>query len=227
MANGPLIELATLREYAEPVQPKIVFWMWFEGNDPIDLEKEKNSTVLIKYLEGDFTQKLMEKQNVIDDAITAELESRIPRMKNKMKNNRGKQESNIPFSKIAKLSHLRQRLSLRPKCSFDTDPLLKRIIESFKARVEGWSGELYFIYLPAYERYQDKKNLCKLKYLNMQRDKLIAMVKELKINIIDATELFDSHGDQLSLFPLQLTGHYTEDGYKLIAAEIDNRIRNE
>jgi len=59
----------------------------------------------------------------------------------------------------------------------------------------------------------------------MERKEVLAMVRELNINIIDASELFDSHGDPLSLFPLRVRGHYNSDGYKLIADEIDEHIK--
>ena len=48
--NGPLIELAALKEYAEPLKPKIVLWIYFHG-DFFDLAREMNSLILRKYLE--------------------------------------------------------------------------------------------------------------------------------------------------------------------------------
>jgi len=50
--NGPLIELAVLKEYAEPLEPKIVFWLYY-ANDIDDLGNEMNSSFLIKYLNED------------------------------------------------------------------------------------------------------------------------------------------------------------------------------
>ena len=40
--NGPLIELAALKEYAESRKPKIVLWVYFE-NDPIAFKEESKS----------------------------------------------------------------------------------------------------------------------------------------------------------------------------------------
>ena len=36
--NGPLIELAALKEYAEPLKPKIILWMYYM-NDFVNLDK--------------------------------------------------------------------------------------------------------------------------------------------------------------------------------------------
>ncbi len=180
-SNGPLIELATLSEYADHIQPKFIFWMWFEGNDLINLENEKKSTILMQYLDGNFSQNLFQRQQVIDKAIIADLEHIIAELEKKTAENRvenNKPEFNVSFSKIATLSHIRHRLDLSAKCSSDIDPLLKRVIESFKTRVQGWNGELYFIYMPASDRYEDKMNSCVKKRLNGERKQVLAMVRD-------------------------------------------------
>ena len=67
--NGTLIELATLKEYAEPLKPKIVLWIYV-NNDLYDLAHEMNSLILRKYLdENSFNQNLISKQNIIDDIL--------------------------------------------------------------------------------------------------------------------------------------------------------------
>src|SRR5688500_17872191 len=38
--SGPLIELAIIREYGLKLKPKIVFWYFYEDNDPVDLREE-------------------------------------------------------------------------------------------------------------------------------------------------------------------------------------------
>lgn len=39
---GPLHELAILKEYGSVVRPKVVLWVYYEGNDLADLSHEKN-----------------------------------------------------------------------------------------------------------------------------------------------------------------------------------------
>src|SRR5262249_1090715 len=43
LGNGPLAELATLKEYLPSLRPKAVLWVYFEGNDLDDLAREKYS----------------------------------------------------------------------------------------------------------------------------------------------------------------------------------------
>ena len=45
--NGPLIEYATLREYLEP-NVKNILWIYYEGNDIANLNRELNEKALYK-----------------------------------------------------------------------------------------------------------------------------------------------------------------------------------
>jgi hypothetical protein len=49
--NGPLLELASLVEYGPILPPKLVAWFFYEGNDLIDLELERRSPLLMRYLQ--------------------------------------------------------------------------------------------------------------------------------------------------------------------------------
>lgn len=40
--QGPLMTLATLRDYGLSLKPKIVLWFFYEGNDMTDLAEEKS-----------------------------------------------------------------------------------------------------------------------------------------------------------------------------------------
>ena len=68
-SNGPLIELAALKEYAEPLKPKIVLWLYYV-NDFEDLNIEMQSSILRKYLnEDDYSQNLIFRQEEIDAVL--------------------------------------------------------------------------------------------------------------------------------------------------------------
>ena len=64
--NGPLIELATLREFFT-TNTNIVLWFYYEGNDLEGIIKEKQNQILVKYLNNSkFTQNIKNKQSKID-----------------------------------------------------------------------------------------------------------------------------------------------------------------
>ena len=77
--NGPLVMLATIKEYAEIVKPKVVLWFYFEGNDLGDLRRERQNSILTQYLANkEFSQGLLNRQAEIDRALAAYLEN-IPK----------------------------------------------------------------------------------------------------------------------------------------------------
>ena len=66
---GSLFQLASIKEYAEPIQPKILLWFFFY-NDLDGLKNEMNSDILLKYLNNkNFTQNLINKQEIIKSKI--------------------------------------------------------------------------------------------------------------------------------------------------------------
>jgi len=68
--NGSLLEFASFKEYAEPLQPKIVLWVHY-ANDLSDLIfNEMRSSFLKNYFsDSKFSQNLISRQDEIDDAL--------------------------------------------------------------------------------------------------------------------------------------------------------------
>ena len=67
--GGPLIMLAQLREYLPALRPRTVVWCHFSGNDLLDLRRESEHPLLVRYLEPGFTQSLAAKQEAIDRGL--------------------------------------------------------------------------------------------------------------------------------------------------------------
>lgn len=64
--NGPLLQLAGLREYGAFLEPKYVFWFYTENNDLDNLRFEFSSPFLKNYLTPDFSQNLIKRTREID-----------------------------------------------------------------------------------------------------------------------------------------------------------------
>ena len=73
--QGPLNTLATLKDYVKTLKPKFVFWFFYEGNDVSDLIYERQSPLLMRYLEGNFNQTLVGRQAEINQALGTYIES--------------------------------------------------------------------------------------------------------------------------------------------------------
>ena len=231
--SGPLNQLAILKEYAKPLKPKAVLWFFYEGNDHEGLAFDKNLPFLMKYLARDFTQDLIHKQKAVDYILSENVNELLNEFmefrhslaeKTEGTETNNKDASFNMTSSIIKLSQLRRRLTGLKKCEYKTDPLLKDIFIEAKNVTDGWGGQIYFVYLPAWERYPDKANHCRERFLDTGKKELLTVINELKIPIIDIQSVFDSHPDPLSLFPLRIKGHYNAKGYKLVAEYLEKHI---
>ncbi|SPP66175.1 hypothetical protein [Nitrospira lenta] len=234
--NGPLCDLAAIKEYLSIVRPKVVLWEYFEGNDLADLEVELRNPILRRYLEAEFSQHLHSRQPAIDQALMEYVESvrhsREPLGHLRQYLVRQHSLSGVldDVEGFIKLAHARQQISqavqrLKPKdareflvrttqARADDIELFRRILEQAKVSVEAWGGTMTFVYLPQWERYAD------VQYASKDRDRIIEVVKQLGIFVVDLHPAFIKHGDPVSLFPFRRYGHYTEEGNRLVAEEI-------
>ena len=69
--SGPLLELAILGEYALPLRPKRVVWLFYEGNDFNNLASELGVDLLVRYLDEPAHQRLRERQDEITPSLLA------------------------------------------------------------------------------------------------------------------------------------------------------------
>ena len=222
--EGPLLMLATLEEYLSLLAPKTVLWFYYEGNDLQDLQAEKKSRLLMRYLKGDFKQGLFGRQSDIDQALIEYIDREMAIEINKRAQRRG--SGVYELLEVAKLSRLRQRLGLVYGDTIEGIRLLsdvqgpnldlfREIMSRAKTDVTGWDGTLYFVYLPAWSRYANVSELG-----IEQRMTILQIVRSLGIPIIDIHPAFEAQNDPLSLFPFRKNGHYNEKGHQIVADEV-------
>ena len=230
---GPMIELATLREYLQPLKPKVVLWFYYEGNDLINLQDDRKNKLLMRYLKDTFTQNLIALQPEIDQAIRDDIpRQRAAAASSRRATSQGKGVNlGDKFVEFAVLSNLRKRLSLVNSTTADevknladlAGPnlgLFRDILTQVKTSVGAWEGRIYFIYLPDWPRYRGNE----LEPVAKQRDSVLALVTSLGIPVIDIHPTFQAQSDPLSLFPFREPGHYTEKGHLLVAEEVMRAI---
>jgi hypothetical protein len=227
--NGPIIELASLVEYAKNIRPKKVLWIYYEGNDiTVDLKREEGVSILNKYLNPLYTQGLIKRQSEIDSAMIKHIDKSH------------KSKLFIYKTRAFRLFYTRlllSRLFENIKKTFDDNSnnsnnsnninnldldKFAKIIDRAKNLVESWGGELYFVYLPSYSRYLESGiNHGKL----LEREKILNLVEYLDISIIDIHQkVFKNSLNPLEYFPYGLSGHYNEKGYKEIGNVIFNSL---
>ena len=206
-ANGSLAELAALKEYAEPLEPRIVLWLYYGNDLEEDLRGEMKSSILRKYLnESDYSQNLISRQEEIDDVLKNY--TQIIRKEKK--------------KKLLKLTKLRKMINLLPAPTpISTSiprSIFRDILSKSRQMVSGWNGKMYLVYLPSFERYSTDSE-------DPNRDFVMQTAAELDIPVIDIqSKVFDLHLDPLSLFPFRISNHYNSLGYRLVAEAIGKRL---
>ena len=219
--NGPLIELAILREYLNTNVKKII-WIYLEGNDLNNLNDEIKNEILLKYFNNStFVQNLKLRQDEIDNITDKVIKNEFS--KNFYQKNKDK-KFKYKFLKFIRLNNTKKILfknnSLEKKYKPDGQiftEFKKTIMLANESAIKN-NSKLYFVYLPEYNRY-------KMKYNNTEYTFVKDTVKELNIPFIDVhKQVFLKEKNPLIFFPFKKEGHYNELGYKKVAETIYNFI---
>ena len=243
--SGPLEEWAILREFGLPLKPKTVFWLYYEENDLADLQREMTSPLLSRYRDVHFTQQLRLKQALVDDTIKAYVSDillarrmAVAAMRNRQDKTSSKKTTKTPLSEslrprdpwgevltqrllLRSLSHRLRVLAHRRK----PDPMLSEfvtILENAKTAVANEGGELIFVYLPEWSRfaYNQQANL-----RFRRKGEVLHKVRSLSIPTLDFTTILSNQENPLEYFPFEKYGHYTQEGYGLLAEQIERFLK--
>jgi hypothetical protein len=185
--NGPLIEYATLREFITP-KVKNILWLYFEGNDFLNLNREIQSELLKKYLyDPNFSQNIKSKQNIIDIKVKEIIEKEQLRRKKNLELDFKKEA--FDFLKIFRTRYLIFGKKFKEPDKFI--PEFKLILKKAKNLATDNGANFYFVYLPQYQRYNQNHSTSEVKFMG---DKLYGDVKktlsELNIDLIDINSTF-------------------------------------
>lgn len=226
--NGPLLELAALREFAPLKKPELVIWIYYEGNDLDNFRNELTDPIIKRYFNKEFSQNLASKNValalLLDEYISKEAD----------KNSSQKQvAADIGQQFSWKTRHIRLH-DIRKKIGevfFSNDrtlenksvmPLFFKVLQEAKNEVESWGGTIVFAYLPEYNRY-------KAPYIDhgqyKQKTAILRQLNVMNIRTVDLhKEVFSKETDPLTLFPFRTFGHYTADGYHKVASVLNAHI---
>ena len=233
-ANGPLIMLATLREYGPVLKPRTVLWFYFEGNDLGDLRDERDSALLRRYLNDGYRQRLVERQPEIDIALRRYLDGLNPTTATARELRDALFDTSqwrLRLGTTVKLSTLRARLNLvggaanpeqtvavpsdRSQSMGDLYELFEEVLDQATRTVESWGGRMYFVYLPARTEYDPRD-----RQPNPDRSAVLARAAAVGLPVIDVTPVLTEAGDPMRFFPFRTADHYNEAGHELVAQTV-------
>ena len=209
---GPLWELANLVEYGLPLEPEVVFWLYYEGNDLGDMMHEVTFPELTRYLEDDAPD-LRNRKAEIDEVVAASQREQISALT---------QTGDAQPAPPSLLGGLARSLSLpriRMQLGLDRDTtghsqarieLLERVILRARSLVESRGGRFVFVYVPDYIRFAHGSE-------TFDRELVVEMLSRNGVRWIDLLSELGKHPDALSLYPHRQVGHFNADGYAFIA----------
>jgi hypothetical protein len=236
--SGPVIFAAVQREYAKPIRPKTVFWLYYSVGIRTALY-EATSPTLVRYLDDPgFTQDLINRQPELDTFLRGFLENEFAKRVDQMTTSREERMAIVKkrlTNEAMALTRVRQRI----RNLGDRDTVLEgreeqklaiseKAIREARDEARAWGGEFVFVYLPDwynYARAYDSYGI-KIDKNFLLRPDVLKFVGDMDIPIIDIqAEVFDKHPDPVSLFNWRMYGHYTPEGYRLVADRLIAYLR--
>jgi hypothetical protein len=209
--NGPLLSYATLREYFNKNKnTKYVFWLYFEGNDLVELSREIEDGTLKKYLKNpSFSQNLILKQKKVEFIINAKVQNE------KMQFNQNKIEIKNKLITFLSLDETRRYIFKLTNTSIKKNKeiidLFSIIVKNFKNFSNRENFELIFIYLPSKELTEG----------SLYYKDIVSLIDKEKIKLIDLSNSdFYKNND----FYPKYGGHFNEKGYEELSIKIHNEL---
>ena len=225
-SSGPLVELAILKEYLSEVKPNTVLWMYTEFNDLAgNIQAEEKNKELSNYIKPGHKNGNFHSQKDINMFIKTYINKWYKKNEARLSVPEKKRWLKSTLS-IVKLLHIRNVLGFGmvhrdlDVMINDKIPLFLDIVLEAKRSVEEWNGELVFVYITDWTRYKNKVNNSTYRF----KDKLINNIKDLGIKVVDVHEVISLHNDPLSLFPLRINSHYTQEGYDIVSQQIFDEL---
>jgi lysophospholipase L1-like esterase len=215
---GPLAELGVLREFVSRLRPNDVYWLFYEGNDLLDITSERN-TLLFKYLSPGFTQRLFERRLIVDSAVRHFADSlrdsyRPPSI-------RQKTVSFLLLRKLRTATGLYKQPQVSSGDEREETAILERILEQASEEVKSWGGQLHVVYLPERRRFNKRTQPVVGENhdpLNVQQ-RIRSICLRLRIPLIDVADRFASQPHPASLWNARRY-HYNAAGYAIVADAI-------
>jgi hypothetical protein len=171
---------------------------------------------LTKYLADNFSQNLLARQSELTSALAEYANTRITILL-------GNQSEKIGHFLL--LNHLkvlmRDLFELRDHEALQPAnlQLFGLVAKKMKARVSELGGQLLFVYLPSPARFSAGRRPAVLS----ARDRVLAMVRELGIAVVDLEAVFRKSGDPLSFYAFGV-GHLNKAGYSAAGLAVLDHI---
>jgi hypothetical protein len=223
--NGPLLELASIREYLPAVKPRLVLWLFGEVHTPEYLEGETHNAFLLRYLDPSFSQGLAEKQGRIDHAVANYFDRGIrDEEARRSLAHRAQDFAALKDTRMLMYYFVTARSS-QPKSQGEFDAgLYERALIAGVTTVSHWGGTVAVVYWPDSSRYPSGPGYSpkNAQALDEARDRILTIARRNGIPAIDLSHSFPEKdataGNSRFFYPFP--AHFKPAGYRVAAREL-------
>jgi hypothetical protein len=222
--DGPLTELAAIREFLPELRPEHVVWVFCAANDLIyDLPAEMKNPVLKQYLNPGFRQNLASRQQEVDAMLQKRASGLLEEATVARKKSQARWDYFAGWLRLRMLRHSAGlRLTVRkPVESVDLE-LFRRILLEARDTIASWNGRLFFVYLPSQEVFLDPDFA---RDNEGERRRILSLLQDLGIPVIDLRAAFEAVPDPNSLYAIP-GAHLNPAGYDLMGKTIAGALKS-
>lgn len=221
---GPLTYLACQREFIRAARPRVVLWLHYEQNDVENLEREAERPGLAAYLDEKHGQNLAARQDACDRLLRERLGARITpeALADERKRFRVYALTEHPAAKFLRLWQLRQRVAALFNRARPSPPgeLFSRMLVMARDEARAAGARMFFVYLPEWSRFRGRADDGRLHH----RDAVLKSARDAGLPVIDFVPRMAAQADPSAFFPFRTHGHYTSEGYGLLAGLIAEEL---
>lgn len=221
---GPLAELGVLREFISSSRPRDVYWLFYEGNDLVDLVSER-VTALSKYLDPQFSQQLRARSTMIGESEKHYADSVMRRYQLPSFSARVRGFATLRNLRTATgLYRGVKQANLRDESR--EIALLREVLMRANNDIKSWGGKLHLVYLPERRRF-DTRSRAVIGENHHPADvekQVVVIARDLDIPVLNAAAAFARQADPSSLWNARRY-HYNARGYAIVAGLIADDLR--
>jgi hypothetical protein len=232
-----LTQLASFREYVEPLEPTIV--LWSVNPSFVESVEERADPRLSRYLDPGFSQGLAGRQGEVDTIIREIGLATQVALDAAATERRAAATPAERLRSALRLSEVRGRLLPAVRAQFGTlvqsgrsdrrvadgDSRLAAFLESLaiaRAATESWGGQLIVFITPTYREVVAGQIATPFRHGDLS-----GAVSALGIPVVDVVARFAAHPDPASLFVMGGNNHLTSAGNAMLVEEVTAEIRRQ
>lgn len=233
--HSPLMTLASLAEYGPATQAREVLFFYSENDlDWYEIGKDKRTPRLLRYLDSNYSQGLIDRQHEIDKILASFLLGMADRADNETVVQLAEKAEVSSWQILSDSLLLRgtrnalRSLLRRPSSDAladrrENEELFSAVLKRARSIVESWGGRLHIVYMPGVLEFE-------LGRPSPDREVVINAAAANDLAFVDVYEQLAIEGDPRSLYSLRsrssvLLPHLNPNGYKVVGEFLSNYLK--